>query len=193
MPTMMSLHSSLRVLVPTFAAALAAASCSSGSAAPANAYVASTLGQSATGGCGINQATDTPFVTVGSEGSPVSNGGSFMGSSVSVVCQVSSAGTSYDVNATVGYGPENGFNFSGTLSNVSGAQPNFTAQFTSANISYNESMCTVTLNPGGNAMNPSITSGRVWAALSCPALTNMTTSGDVCDGQATFIFQNCDD
>jgi hypothetical protein len=148
---------------------------------------------SAMGGCGLNQPSDTPFVNIGTEGDPVPNGGSFMGSSVSVVCQVSATGTSYNVNAQVGYGPQTGFNFSGTLSNISGAQPNFTAQFTSAHISYNEPDCTVTLNPGGNAMNPSITSGRVWATVDCPALTNMTTSGDVCAGQATFIFQNCAD
>jgi hypothetical protein len=159
---------------------------------PANAYFASTLGGS--DGCGLHVPAGTPFLSIGAEGNPVSNGGSFMGSSVSVICQVSATGTSsYNVNAQVGYGPQNGFNLSGTLSNVSGPQPNFTAQFTSASISYNESMCTVTLKPGGNAMNPSITSGRVWATLECPALTNMTTSGDVCAGQATFIFQNCAD
>jgi hypothetical protein len=190
---MMSLHAPLRVLVPTFAVALAAASCSSGGAAPANAYVTSQLGQSESGGCGINLPADTPFVTVGSEGDPVPNNGNYMGSAVGVTCQVSSTGTSYNVNAQVTYGTENGFNFSGMLSNTSGTQGPFTAQFTSQQISYNSNACTVTLNPGGTPMNPSITSGRVWGTLNCPALTNPTTSGDVCAGSAEFIFQNCDD
>jgi hypothetical protein len=162
--------------------------------APADAYVASTLGASATDGCGVHMPADTPFLTVGTESNPVTNDGSFMGSSVAVTSQVAAASASrYTVNAKISSGTENGFNLSGTLSNTAGPQTGFVAQFTSDDVSYSESDCTVTLNPSGTPTNPSIAPGRVWATLSCPALANMTTSGDVCEGAATFIFQNCDD
>jgi hypothetical protein len=182
-------------LTAALTVSLASLSCGGGGAAPPSAYVSSSLGSGSTGSCNLAVPDDTPFVDIGSLGDngSVPNGGNYDGSAVSVQCQVASTGTdSYDVNATITEGTIGGFQFQGTLTSAVGEQGPFTAAFHSGPDNYASTACTVTLQGGATPSNPSITAGRVWATLSCPAITSKENN-DTCAGSATFILQNCDD
>jgi hypothetical protein len=191
MTTMTNLK--LPLLAAALAGSLASLSCGGGGSDAPNAYVTSTLGSAPTGHCNIMEPEDTLFVVLGSPTSPVADGSNYEGSPVSVACQVTSTGTdTYDVNAQVTQGTINGFTFQGTLTSSPAVQTGFSASFTSNAGSYASTTCTIQLQQGATATNPSITAGRVWATLSCPAITE-AENNDTCAGQATFILQNCSD
>lgn len=63
--------------------------------------------------------------------------------------------------------------------------------------------CTITYvyDPGGSVGgvggdkavpdNPPIAAGRIWGHIKCPNTTTMSMQGAVCDAEADFIFEQC--
>jgi hypothetical protein len=183
-------------LLPAVLGLVMLASCSSSSAPPPTAYIASTLGTSttepmATESCTI-QEPGAPFLPIGSLSSLVPNEGVYEGNEVLIACQVSATGGGFEVNLEVNVNSVGGIAVSGMLTDTTGAQPGITASFTTTNglsgDTYSSSDCTFTLSTAGN---PPITAGRVWGTLDCPTMTNMGAGGATCDGTATLLFENC--
>jgi len=191
MPTMKSFR---HLTVTSLVAAALAGGCGSGGSAPPTVYITSTLGSSTAAGqagkCNIN-SPDNPFFTIGSPGSPVPTGGTYIGSTVSVTCSVVADGNAFDVNMEVNFGQLDGITIGGKLTNTTGPQGGIESAFNAVNTgNYIESDCTVTLAQGTPG-NPPIAAGRIEGTVTCPTIANAGANA-VCASSATFIFENCD-
>jgi hypothetical protein len=136
----------------------------------------------------IGTAAATPIGT--------SNGDSFQGTGVSVSCSVN-GGFSINLQAT-----KQG---SGTVTIVGNVGmtggTGIYANIISNSLSYTQSDCTIAYTYMGNPVQTTpVAAGRIWAHLKCPSMTDrqqkLLSSGqyvqEMCDGEADFFFQNCD-
>jgi hypothetical protein len=190
--------------IVSVAATLAAlsASCSSSTSPAASVYLTTNVGTDPLPGghtatCNIDEP-NAPFFSIGTMGTPVSNGGVFAlpgaagggESGVTVDCVVHPDGNGFDVNVQVSQGEADAFSFNTTtpLTDTPGAQSGVSVSLGLTVDSYGDSTdCTFTLSPEGM---PSITAGRIWGTVTCPTATYAEVNA-TCYATATFILQNC--
>jgi hypothetical protein len=124
----------------------------------------------------------------------VANGGTSGGVPVTVNCDVSGSGTSYNMVVNAQYGTEGALTIAGTITIGANGVPN-TATNVSGTFNDNlglkanmsQSNCTVTFTQNANM---GIAATRVWGVIDCPQVA--TTNGDsTCDGHAEFLFEYC--
>jgi hypothetical protein len=98
----------------------------------------------------------------------------------------------YSLDLSVYDGNVSEITISGSITDTPGAaQSGISATFSESGgatgTSYSQSTCTLTLNA---AQPTPVASGRIWATLDCPAITNVVNDA-TCDATATFLFENC--
>jgi hypothetical protein len=193
---------------PALSAAAIASGCSS-KAAPAEAYVVTSLQP---GGAGVCRefAQQTTLIQVGvatgTQPTTVPDGGSQAGAQVTVSCTVHPDSGGYDIDLSaelVGQGAISVHSTgSGTVtaSGGMGLTATFAKSLGGSGHSYTASDCTLTYmyNRGPVPNMMPIASGRIWAHVSCldaQAMTDNVIDGgtvpEVCDAEADFLFENC--
>ncbi len=192
---------------PALVTALALVSCSSAPPPPPDAFVNLTLGPHVdmAGNNLCSNATVTPVLLIGTStggaGPHIQADGSQNGNgNVSVSCTVRG---SFDVSLTAALGGTIGgsMEISGHVTASNGGS-NINASFTSNGLSYSETDCTIAFTYNGAPVptKPPIAGGRIWAHLKCPSMANPAHQqrladgsqvSETCDGEADFLFDNC--
>lgn len=143
-------------------------------------------------------AVNDTFAIGNPEGSPIvtaPSGSSVDGVPVTVNCAVSPNGTGYAVTANVQYGNEGSLTIEGQINVAPSATPgaqtgirgNFNDRVPGGLIAdLTDTNCTITFT-----RNPKmgIAATRIWGVIDCPQAS--AQSGEVCDGNAEFLFENC--
>jgi hypothetical protein len=193
---------------PALVTALALVSCSSAPPPPPDTFVNLKLGPHVdmAGNNLCSNATMTPVLVIGTatgsvpqiqaDGSQNSGGGG----NVSVSCTVRG---SFDVSLTAALGGTTGgtLDISGHVTASDGGS-NINASFTSNGLSHSETDCTIAFMYNGAPVGtkPPIAGGRIWAHLKCPSMANPAHQqrladgsqvSETCDGEADFLFDNC--
>jgi hypothetical protein len=141
----------------------------------------------------------------GTSDTTVADNGSSNGVPVSVQCSVSGNDSSgYNLFLTADYGTNEGaLTITGHVDGTTNAQLNITGTFDdnlpsgmTANLVEGPSDdggvntgCTITYPRTGNGMM-GVAPGRIWAHIDCPTATDATRAR-VCDANADFRFENC--
>ncbi len=133
----------------------------------------------------------------------VASGGSEMGGQpVTVDCSITASGSGFNVQlGAEQLGPGGGSlsitsPFGQPLDPVNGGA--VSVGWTNVLVgTYSETDCTLTYSYQGGPVPPSagppIAPGRIWAHVSCPMATDAEHSPPyVCDGEADFLFENCE-
>ncbi len=176
--------------------------CSGSGAPPPNAYLTSTLGASPTGAstCSISNP-GAPFIEIGSAGAPVSTDGTYNGDAITVSCAVhSTAGEAFTFSVQIADNVIGNITLLGSVTYAAATVTTPQMTVTTATFSSQHGgsyinndatgkpvPCSVTLT---SITTPPITSGRMWATVTCPTLVN-ATANSTCEGTATFLVQNC--
>jgi hypothetical protein len=170
--------------------------CSNSNAETASAAIIWTVypGSNSSSSCG---AVNDTWQIGNPESAPlqvVANGGTSTGVPISVNCDVSQTGNSYNVVANAQFGTEGALTIAGTITVGANGVPNPSSSFSGtfndnlglkANMS--QSNCTVTFTQNANM---GIAPTRIWGVIECPQVqtTNMDST---CDGHAEFLFEYC--
>jgi hypothetical protein len=173
------------------------ASCGSTTISPATVYLTSTIGPNTTGATPCDLGTVTNQLEIGSSASGVETGTQ----GTMITCSVTSSGSGFAVDITVD--AEGGsFAVSGTMPSSGTANTGVTGSLdyglSGAPILYSESSdCSVVMANGSGgfpgfdpANGPAIAPGRVWAQVTCNAMTVSMQQG-VCQGILLFRLENC--
>lgn len=154
-------------------------------------------------GTSTGNCDPTTGVCMGTGPARVPDGATQSGAAVvHVQCQVSG---NFDVNLTASLGGMHGsitivghVDGSGSGSNIHSV---FNLPLWDGTFSAED--CSIAPTYAGNPVptNPPVSSGRIWAHLSCPKLVNMSMTQvklmdgtywpETCEGQVDFIFENC--
>jgi hypothetical protein len=121
---------------------------------------------------------------------PVDNGATWMGQSVSVSCSVKNVGTTYAVTATaaIGGAMSGSVTFSGTLTgnHTINMEMPLHAVFQRSDGTFDQTDCYGTYD----RMEMDVQSGRVWLSLHCQHAMD-SRAGRTCDLEAEVRFENC--
>jgi hypothetical protein len=184
--------------------------CSSNKPEVPDAFVASTVQDTTSGGtCNVNSQTTIVDVGAPTSGKPATvqnNGTQLGGGTVTVTCSVVASNGGFDVQLDAEQlGPQGGNlrisspSGQGAVTTTGGTvSVTFTNQTAAG--SFSQSDCTVTYTYQGTNLsdpsllgsNPPVAPGRFWGHISCPTVTNSGSSPPaVCDGEADVLFENC--
>jgi hypothetical protein len=190
---------------PVLLACASAVACSKTPATP-DAFVNATLGGLE---CPVDDATVINTMGMTSATAPMTVPAGQGG--LSVTCSVTSGGDGYTIQLDAQLpGSQGGeLEIAGTVTPGSGGK--VAAQFVSqmAGLSYASNDCMLTFTYIGQPIpsNQQVSSGQIWAHVSCPdamqpqgSISGTQTEGpdggiinSVCDGEADFLFSNCSD
>jgi hypothetical protein len=127
---------------------------------------------------------------------PVASGDTFQGAAISVSCAVTGG---FMVNLQASKQGSGTMLILGNVDATSGGS-GILAHLVSNGLSYTESDCTIAYTYlGGPVPTTPVAAGRIWAHLKCPSMTNgqqrLLGNGmyvaETCDGEADFLFENC--
>jgi hypothetical protein len=198
-------------------AAAGVTACSNSSNPPPDTFINAAVGGGAM--CSAYQSLQE-WVQIGTAtgGHPntVNDGGQDRNANVSVDCTVHPQGNGFDIQLTaIEQGPEGGSltitspSGQGTVTTMtsSGVSASFVGK---GGINFSENVsstdtkgCTITYvyDPGGSVggeagdtpvpVAPPIAAGRIWGHIHCPSVTEADQVGVVCDAEADFIFEQC--
>lgn len=193
------------------------AACSNSPPAPPDTFVNAAVGG---GSACANYMSLQEFLRIGTATSPnpntVQDGGQDRNANVSVSCTVHPQGSGFDIELTaIEQGPQGG---SLTITSPSGAgkvttmdSSGVSASFVgSGGISFREEAnsndptgCTISYlyDPGGSVggvggdkavpVSPPIAGGRIWGHIKCPKAVSTAQPNVVCNAEADFIFEQC--
>jgi hypothetical protein len=134
------------------------------------------------------QLNTQPWVVIGDNTHPVSDGEQQGGSGVSVSCTVKGlSADKFEVNAQATLQGQGSVTITGTFS-PTGDQSNIRAVFTRGDTgSFRQDDCTVDYSTNKNM---GVAAGRVWGNIRCPHATYDAQSR-TCLGTGEFRFENC--
>jgi hypothetical protein len=176
-----------------------------------NGFIQAFIGPGNGGSSVCGYQAETQFIQIGeptdTEPGTESNGDFQNPGTVMIDCKVDkSGGGNFNIRISAEVnGPMGGsVVIQGTVSATGGS--NIVGGFTSStNGTFSDNNCTIAftynMQPVSGQVGTPLDSGRIWAHLSCPNATQSGTSeiGDdggatqrTCDGEADFLFQNCD-
>lgn len=198
-------------------AAAGVAACSNSPPPPPDTYINAALGSGSA--CSSYPSLER-WLQIGTPTSPnpgtVQDGGSDRNANVSVNCTVHPQGSGFDIELTaIENGPMGGSLTisspqgmgSVTTNTSSGISATFVGQ---GGIAYREQVgandatgCTITYqyDSGGSVggvagdakvpVNPPIAGGRIWGHIKCPKAVSTAMPSVVCDAEADFLFEQC--
>ncbi|MBV9948945.1 MAG: hypothetical protein JOZ69_19000 [Myxococcales bacterium] len=195
-----------RSAAPVFSV-LTIAACSGGTPATPEAFVSASL-RPGTNGAQCPNGTSTTQLKIGvatGGGKPtvVADGQTQTGTAVvNVQCTVTSGGTIH-LNGVLGGNAGGAISIDGQVDANSGS--NIHGSLASGSIGWSEGDCTISYTYSGGAVpvqsgEKPLAPGRIWAHLSCPKMSanngqnvvvNGVTEPAQCDGEADFLFENC--
>ena len=133
------------------------------------------------------QLVTQPWVVIGDNTHPVSDGEQQTGSGVSVSCTVHTEGDGFQVSAQATLQGQGSITLTGHFT-AAGDQPNIRAVFTRGDTgSFKQDDCTVDYSTNKNM---GVAAGRVWGNIRCPHATYDAQSR-TCLGTGEFRFENC--
>ncbi|MEO6420726.1 MAG: hypothetical protein ABIP39_15040 [Polyangiaceae bacterium] len=169
--------------------------CSSNTPATPRVAISSQLGQGDM--VGVNdhakcQLVTEPWVVIGDNTHPVSDGDQQGGSGVSVTCSVTPSGDGFTVAASASLTGQGSVVISGHVVGMANVTPqqqtNITAVFSKGDTgSFRDTACTIDFSSN---VNMGFAPGRIWGQLTCPTAT-YDSQGRTCLGSAEFRFENC--
>jgi hypothetical protein len=198
-------------------AAAGVAACSNSPNPPADTFINAALGG---GAACADYMSPKVWLQIGTatSGHPttVQDGGSDRNANVNVNCTVHPQGNGFDIELTAIENGPNGGSLTitspqgqGTVTTMtsSGVSASFVGQggivFREQAGSNDQTGCTITYkyDPSGSVggiagdtpvpTSPPIAAGRIWGHLSCPKAVSQAMPNVVCNGNADFIFEQC--
>lgn len=171
------------------------AGCSSPAPATPRVAISSQLGNG--GVTGVNdsakcQLATEPWVVIGDNTHPVSDGDQQGGSNVNVSCSVTASGDGFNVSANAVLQGQGSVTISGHFVGMANAPPpaqmNITGVFSKGDTgSFRDTACTVDFSSNDKM---GFAPGRVWGQITCPT-ASFESQGRTCKGFAEFRFENC--
>ncbi len=192
---MILLKSAALVAVVGLGVALVSVGCSSPAPATPRVAITSQVGpgdKPDVNGSAKCQLVTEPWVVIGDNTHPVSDGDSQGGSPVSVNCSVTASGDGFNVSASASLTGQGSVVITGHFVGMANVPPQpqtgITATFQKGDTgSFRDTACTVDFSMNTNM---GFAPGRVWGTLTCPQAT-YDSQGRTCLGSAEFRFENC--
>lgn len=184
------------VAVAVLAASLVSASCSNSGSPPPEVFVNATLGPTNADICNVGNP-GTPFLQLGSQPLNASTLPTpIQGSSTVLIdCEVSGSGNGPFEVALEVQTPEGSVTISSpNLMNDPNTPQTVRVSFDAMDGSYGEKDCTANFSPsqsGGNSQMGAYP-GRIFGTISCPDMPEANATS-VCEGDATFLFEYCNE